>query len=437
MAGNWPQRQAIAGKRRFAGELLSRLRCRSLRTETGALSPSNLRGAQCQEREHLARNGRPARLGNLLLTSLTTDFQDNEPRLSGELAAWATSGKMPVAAGTAALPAPTGKFPERENPGPQRPVLGYILAEILPFTGGIMRAFLGMFLILVLLPVTACGQSPSAAASALSGEKAMEHVRAQVSLGPRPPGSEALGKCREYLLGQLNAFGYVVEKDAFEAATPYGPKTMINLIARKPSNSGKTVVALASHYDTKYYRDMRFVGANDGGSSTGLLLELARVLAGKRDGFDYWFVFLDGEEAFIDWSTFDSTYGSRHLASRWKQDGTVPKIKALLLLDMIGEKNLGLQKDDNSTPWLMNLVWETAETAGFRDILSGVATRIEDDHIPLMDAGIPCADIIDLDYHPWHTAEDTLDKISASSMEKVGNLVLAVMPRLERHLSAK
>jgi Zn-dependent M28 family amino/carboxypeptidase len=169
-----------------------------------------------------------------------------------------------------------------------------------------------------------------------------------------------------------------------------------------------------------------------------LLLELARVLATRKDSLDYWFLFLDGEEAFIDWSAFDSTYGSRHLAKRWKEDGTAGKVRALLLLDMVGDKNLNLQKDTNSTSWLMDLVWTTAMEDGFRDILSPTPTAIEDDHLPFLAIQIPCADIIDLDYEPWwHTAGDTLDKISAVSMEKVGKLVLAVLPRLEKRLAGR
>jgi Zn-dependent M28 family amino/carboxypeptidase len=258
-----------------------------------------------------------------------------------------------------------------------------------------------------------------------------------VAFGPRPPGSEALEKCREYLVKELEGYGYAVERDAFEASTPYGPKKMVNLIARPKAGSGN-IIAFASHYDTKFFQNIRFVGANDAGSSTGLLLELARVLASRKAGFDYWFLFLDGEEAFVDWSTFDSTYGSRHLAKRWKEDGTAGKVRALLLLDMIGDKNLDLQKDTNSTPWLMDLVWSTAMEGGFRDILSPSPLDIQDDHIPFLDVGIPCADIIDLDYEPyWHTAGDTLDKISAASMEKVGKLVLAVLPRLEKRLAGK
>jgi glutaminyl-peptide cyclotransferase len=198
-----------------------------------------------------------------------------------------------------------------------------------------------MLSVLIFAAAAACAQSPGSAGPALSGEKALENVRAQVAFGPRPPGSEALEKCRGFLIRQLESYGYEVERDAFEAETPYGPKKMTNLIARK-RGSGAGAIAMASHYDTKYYEKMTFVGANDGGSSTGLLLELARVLASRKDGFDYWFLFLDGEEAFVEWSTLDSTYGSRHLARRWQADGTAAKVRALLLLDMIGDKNLDL-----------------------------------------------------------------------------------------------
>lgn len=284
----------------------------------------------------------------------------------------------------------------------------------------------------------ACGQSPKADVPILNGERALEHVRAQVALGPRPPGSEELQKCREYIEEQLRGFGYQVEKDAFEAQTPYGIKKMVNLIARG-GNGEKGVIALASHYDTKYMEGKRFVGANDGGSSTGLLLELARVLAAKNNGMDYWFVFLDGEEAFVEWSTFDSTYGSRHLARRWKQEGVASKVRSLILLDMIGDRNLDLAKEHNSTRWLSDMVWEAAGRAGMQGLFSRFETAIEDDHIPFLDAGIPSVDLIDLDYGPgnsyWHTDADTLDKVSAESMEKVGRLVLEVLSMLQRKFS--
>ena len=282
----------------------------------------------------------------------------------------------------------------------------------------------------------ACAQSPrSSDTPALSGERAMEYVRTQVAFGPRPPGSPELEKCRGFIKQQLTGFGYSIDDDAFLAQTPYGPITMHNLIAHKGAGE-RGVIALASHYDTKLMEGMNFVGANDGGSSTGLLLELARVLADKKDTLDYWFLFLDGEEAFVDWSTFDSTYGSRHLAQRWKNQGMVPKVRALILLDMIGDKDLHIWYETNSTKRLMDLVWETAKRIGLNSILSQTREPVGDDHIPFLDIGIPCVDIIDFNYGSqnsyWHTAADTLDKISPQSMEKVGRLVLAMLPVLQK-----
>jgi Zn-dependent M28 family amino/carboxypeptidase len=301
-----------------------------------------------------------------------------------------------------------------------------------------MRLLLALASIAISM-LCACAKSPNAASesAALSGEKALEHVRAQVAFGPRPPGSPQLEKCREYLTQQLREFGYQIEDDTFVAETPYGSIRMHNLIARKRDSGGKVVV-LASHYDTKLMEGQQFVGANDAGSSTGLLLELARVLAREDSPLDYWFVFFDGEEAFVEWSTFDSTYGSRHLARRWKDEGVAPRIRALILLDMIGDKDLDIFYETNSTPWLMDLVWKTAAKIGLQSILSRIRTPVEDDHIPFLAAGIPSVDIIDLNYGPsnsyFHTPADTLDKISPQSMEKTGRLVLAVLQALQKRL---
>jgi peptidase M28-like protein len=304
-----------------------------------------------------------------------------------------------------------------------------------------MRLALG-FVALVVYLGAGCVQSPRASsnlAAELSGEKALAHVRAQVAFGPRPPGSDALEKCRRYIVQQLAGFDCQVEDDAFETETPYGRKKMHNLIAR-PGKDKKGAIVLATHYDTKYMEGISFVGANDAGSSTGLLLELARVLSKSSDGLDYWFLFLDGEEAFVEWSSFDSTYGSRHLAQRWKQEGTSSKVRAFILLDMIGDKNLDLLKDSNSTPWLRDLVWETARETGLGNILSTFETAVQDDHIPFLDVGIASVDIIDLNYGPpgnsyHHTKEDTLDKVSAESLEKIGRLVLAVLPKLQKRFA--
>jgi glutaminyl-peptide cyclotransferase len=299
-----------------------------------------------------------------------------------------------------------------------------------------MRIGLGV-LLAVALVLCACGQfsSTSSQSVSFSGEMAMEDVKTQVSFGPRPPGSPQLQKCREFIQQKLRGFGYQVEDDVFIAQTPYGPIRMHNLIARKGSGA-KGAIAFATHYDTKLMEGKNFVGANDGGSSTGLVLELARVLADTKDPYDYWFLFLDGEEAFVEWSTFDSTYGSRHLAQRWKTDGTASNIHALVLFDMIGDKDLNIWYETNSTPRLMDLVWKTAAKIGMQPILSNIRSSISDDHIPFLDVGIPCVDIIDFQYGPdnsfWHTPQDTVDKISAPSLEKMGKLVIAMLPELQK-----
>ena len=299
-----------------------------------------------------------------------------------------------------------------------------------------MRHIFG-FVCILALAFSSCGRNPFAdsAAESFSGENAMEYVRTQVSFGPRPPGSEALRQCREFIVQELRSFGYQVEDDAFTADTPYGPIKMHNLIARK-GEGNRGAIVLASHYDTKLMEGKNFVGANDAGSSTGLLLELARVLVSKKDSLDYWFLFTDGEEAFVEWSTFDGTYGSRHLAKRWKQEGVAGKIRAFILLDMIGDRDLDIYYDTNSTPWLMDMVRETAFRMGLDSIFSRYRNSIEDDHIPFLDIGIPCVDIIDLNYGPgnsyWHTDEDTLDKISPQSLEDVGRLVLEVLSEIQQ-----
>jgi glutaminyl-peptide cyclotransferase len=310
------------------------------------------------------------------------------------------------------------------------------ILQTISHKGGFMRSVLGVTLAIALI-VCSCGQSSSTPkpSASFSGERAMEHVRAQVALGPRSPGSSQSQKCREYIIRQLREFGYKVEDDSFISQTPMGAIRMHNLIARKESES-KGVIAFATHYDTKMIEGKRFVGANDGGSSTGLVLELARVLADRKDALDYWFLFLDGEEAFVEWSTFDSTYGSRHLAHRWKEDGTVSKIHALILLDMIGDKDLDICYETNSTKRLMDLVWDTAAKVGLQSILSRTRSAISDDHVSFLDVGIPSVDIIDFDYGPgnsyWHTPQDTLDKISAQSLENAGKLVLAMLPELQK-----
>jgi glutaminyl-peptide cyclotransferase len=209
----------------------------------------------------------------------------------------------------------------------------------------------------------------------------------------------------------------------------------VNLVATIPGVRKERIV-FAGHYDTKLYRQFRFVGASDGGSSAAFLLELARVLKGRKNPLTIELLFLDGEEARLpEWSGTDNTYGSRHYVELGKRDGTLATLKALLLIDMIGDRDLDIRRDSNSTPWLTNIIWETARRQNLDDYFVPDSTRIEDDHLPFLAAGIPSVDIIDLDYEAWHTAKDSLDAVSARSLQVVGDVVLGALPVIEAHLS--
>ena len=266
---------------------------------------------------------------------------------------------------------------------------------------------------------------PGAPAPRINPARAMQYVREVVSMGPRPVGSSGHRKLETYLRSHLK--GDNVEVDEFTAATPAGTFTMRNYIARYPGNKDGVIV-VATHYDT-IYPLKGFVGANDGGSGTGLLLELANQLRGSKcDGPSVWLVWLDGEEAIQQWSATDSLYGSRHLAEKWKKDGTAKKIKAFFLLDMIGDADLNIERDHNSTPALLDVVQKAAAHLGYQSHFFRREIEIEDDHRPFAAAGVPVADLIDFDYGYgnafWHTTDDTLDKLSPRSLEIVGNVVL-------------
>ena len=273
--------------------------------------------------------------------------------------------------------------------------------------------------------------APTVEAPKVNGARAMEYVRQVVAFGPRPIGSEGHKKLQAYIREHLKNDD--LEEDKFSAETPDGKFDMINFIAKFPGTKDGVVV-IAGHYDTKIMKG--FVGANDGGSSTGLPLELANVLREHKEGRPtVWIVLLDGEEAVKQWTDTDSTYGSRHLAQKWQQEGVLPKIKAFLLLDMVGDADLDIQRDTNSTSWLEDMIQEAAAKQGYGSNFFAMETPIEDDHIPFVRLGVPSADLIDLDYGPnnsyWHTTKDTLDKLSPKSLEVVGNTVLKVVWNLK------
>ena len=266
----------------------------------------------------------------------------------------------------------------------------------------------------------------------VNAQRAMGYVRDVVVFGSRPPGSRGHQRLQAYLRAHVK--NDEVEEDAFTASTPVGNLPMRNIIAKFPGTKDGVIV-IATHYDTNLPLK-NFVGANDGGSGTGLLLELAHHLRGKRrEGYSVWLVWLDGEEAIREWSSSDSLYGSRHLARRWQKDGTLRKLKAFLLLDMVGDKDLVIDRDHNSTPWLLDLVAEAAARLNYQAHFFQRSVTVDDDHLPFQRAGVPVADLIDFEYGYGnvfhHTSDDTLDKLSPRSLEVVGNVVLETLRLLD------
>lgn len=275
------------------------------------------------------------------------------------------------------------------------------------------------------------GQSPGA--TTFDSTKAFEHLRQQVAIGPRPSGSPANVKNRDYIKAQMAALGIKTTEQAFDGATPLGPVKMVNVIATIPGQRTDRIV-LASHFDTKLFRNLRFVGASDGASSTAALIELARVIKARGQlPFTIELLFLDGEEAVVEWQGTDNTYGSRHYVEAARKSGSLKSLRALILLDMIGDRNLTIRRESNSTRWLTEIVWGAAKKLGHRAFMDE-ETTVEDDHIPFLKAGVPSLDIIDLDYPQWHTAQDTLDAVGARSLQMVGEVVVAALPEIEARL---
>jgi Zn-dependent M28 family amino/carboxypeptidase len=284
------------------------------------------------------------------------------------------------------------------------------------------------------MPAQGAAQAP--AGGRFDSGRAYEHLRRQVACGPRPAGSAALAQCRQYILEQLKAAGIVAREQAFDADTPLGRVRMVNIIATVPGKRSDRI-ALATHYDTKLYREFRFVGASDGASSTAAVLELARVLKAQAHEYTIELLFFDGEEAVVDWyRNNDNTYGSRYYVDAARRAGTLAGLKALILLDMIGDRHLTIRRDSNSTRWLTDIVWASAAKLGYRSYFLDEETNIDDDHMPFLRAGVPAVDIIDLDYAAWHTPQDDLDRVSARSLQVVGDVVLNALPQIERRLSA-
>ena len=287
-----------------------------------------------------------------------------------------------------------------------------------------------------------------APASAFDSGKAYEHIRQMVMLGPRPAGSAALKQTRDYIKAQMAGFGVTVTEQAWTAQTPIGPVNMVNLIAKLPGRRTDRIL-ITGHYDTKIIKTSTFVGASDGASSAAMVIELARALKSRTHEYTYEFVWFDGEEAFcLGWDDCgrpgapDNTYGSRYYVDTAKKSGTLSSVKAMLLLDMVGAKDLKLRKDTEfAAAWLNDIFWGTAKKMGhgstFIDLNGDVGG---DDHEPFAKAGVPTIDLIDLhDYPQWHNDQaccDDLDHVAARGMQILGDVFLAALPEVEKHLMA-
>lgn len=273
----------------------------------------------------------------------------------------------------------------------------------------------------------------------------MQYAKEIVKLGPRPLASANHKTVEEYISSHLK--GDQVEDDIFTADTPEGKFSVHNIVAKFPG-SKDGIILIASHYDTNYpLRNTSYVGANDGASSSGLLLELANHLRGKQqEGYSVWLVWDDAEEAIKpDGSgglpnempfSEDSLYGITHLAEKWQADGTLKKVKAFILTDMIGDADLNVEKDTNSTPWLQDVVYEASKRLGYQSHFFGRQMEVGDDHLPFVKRGVPSVDFIDFNYGYnnvlWHTPQDTIDKLSPQSLQIVGGVVLETVRILDK-----
>jgi Zn-dependent M28 family amino/carboxypeptidase len=285
-------------------------------------------------------------------------------------------------------------------------------------------------LVLVLAGVAAAHSAPAT----FDGAAALRHIERLVALGPRVAGSPGGARARAYITGELQRAGIQTRVEPFDADTPDGRIKMANVVAVLPGHRPEAIL-IGGHYDTKLFPDFKFVGANDGGSSAALLIELARALARRPRGFTYWIAFFDGEEARGTWTSTDSLYGSRRMAADLARQQRLPV--AMIVADMIGDRDLDIRREGYSTPWITDLVWESARRLGHAAHFLSESMSVEDDHAPFLRAGVPATLLIDFSYLPWHTADDTLDKVSARSLQVVGDVLLEALPAIEQRLGTR
>src|SRR6266571_1757344 len=264
----------------------------------------------------------------------------------------------------------------------------------------------------------------------VDGKRAFAHVAKQVSFGPHPSGSPAIAQVQDYLLSELESYRCTVETDAFSSDTPIGRLSMKNILVKIPCEK-PGIILLGTHYDTLLMDN--FVGADDAGSSTAVMLELARLLCPQKGKYAVWIAFFDGEEAMKHWSDSDSRYGSRQMAARLSTSGDIKKIRAFLLADIVGGRNARFLRESSSTPALVDLIWNTSAKLGYSAIFLNESTSAQDDHDSFLKRGVPSVDVIGdfLNNGYWHTPQDSLDKISAKSLAIVGHVFLESVKQLQ------
>jgi len=267
------------------------------------------------------------------------------------------------------------------------------------------------------------------ATGGFDGKRAFADVAKQVDFGPHPSGSQSIAQVQEYILAQLSSAGCTADVDPFTSQTPAGEVPMKNILVKIPGDR-PGIIMLATHYDTKKIDN--FVGADDGGSSTAVMLEVARNLCAKHGRYQVWIAFFDGEEAVnLEWKDPDNRYGSRQMAAKLNMSGDLKNIRAFILADIVGSRELLLKRDSNSDKSLNDLVWATANRLGYSGVFVNAPTAIDDDHQSFSTRGVKTVDIIDLEIPYWHTPQDTLDKISSKSLAVVGHVILETVKQLQ------
>jgi glutaminyl-peptide cyclotransferase len=279
-------------------------------------------------------------------------------------------------------------------------------------------------------------------AASFDGARAYEHVRRLVEIGPRPPASDGIHRAQAYIIGQLKSYGCPVEEHDFHAPTPLGDLAMKNIVVKLPGASSG-IILYTTHYDT--VRIPSFVGADDGGSGTGTMLELAHLFCARKKALNVWIVFFDGEEAQGNWTdkaniqwkddNSNNTFGSREMAAQMALSGELKRVKAMILADMIGPANVRITRDTGSTRWLTDFIWDTAAQLGYKNNFVNQDYAVGgDDHFSFIRRGVAGCDLIDFSVQKtyWHTPEDTLDKIDPQSLTIVGQVLAATLPRFEK-----